>query len=71
MVACCCWKSALVLDKTTTKVTKYEGRCSTEDALVKVSKRGMKGYIIYDRAKEYEAPPSEWRPRAEWGMIVL
>ncbi|RNE95251.1 putative retrotransposon hot spot (RHS) protein, partial [Trypanosoma conorhini] len=61
---------AYVFDKTTQAVTEHEGAGSIVDAINDLSRRGKKGYIVYDVSEEGAPPPSGLPPDG-WGMIVL
>ncbi|KAF8286245.1 putative retrotransposon hot spot (RHS) protein [Trypanosoma cruzi] len=71
VVAYCFGETMYVFDKTTKTVTKYKGNIISESVLDGLWQRGMKGYIIYDVAKEGTPPDPDFAPSTGWGMIVV
>ncbi|PWU93751.1 putative retrotransposon hot spot protein (RHS) [Trypanosoma cruzi] len=59
-----------LFDKTTKRVSKYEEGTRITTIVKGLSRRGLKGYIIYDIANEGRNPPAGLPP-SEWGMIVV
>ncbi|RNC38282.1 retrotransposon hot spot (RHS) protein [Trypanosoma cruzi] len=60
-----------VFDKNTKTVTKYEGNKKSKSVLGGLWKRGVKGCIIYDVAKEGTPPDAGFASSTGWGMIVV
>ncbi|RNC53116.1 retrotransposon hot spot (RHS) protein [Trypanosoma cruzi] len=60
-----------VFDKTIQTVTSYTDKSMMIKAVKELSRRGMKGYIIYDVAKKGTPPASYFASLREWGMIVV
>ncbi|RNE99812.1 retrotransposon hot spot (RHS) protein [Trypanosoma cruzi] len=58
-----------VFDKTTETVTSYMGKSMMIKAVKELSRRGMKGYIIYDVGGRLDIP-SPFLPPGGWGMLV-
>ncbi|EAN93614.1 retrotransposon hot spot (RHS) protein, putative [Trypanosoma cruzi] len=71
VVVHCFGETAYVFDKTTETVTRYEGNKTSKSVLYGLWQRGMKGYIIYDVAKEGTPPETGFLPPTGWGMIVV
>ncbi|RNF13360.1 putative retrotransposon hot spot (RHS) protein [Trypanosoma cruzi] len=61
---------AFLFDKTAHTVTQYHTDEMSRSVIWSLRKRGMKGYVIYDVAKEGRNP-SVFLVPSEWGMIVL
>ncbi|EAN83899.1 retrotransposon hot spot (RHS) protein, putative [Trypanosoma cruzi] len=59
-----------LFDKTAKTVKKYSEASNIVDVLGSFSRRGVKGYIIYDIAREGHEP-STGLPCKGWGMIVV
>ncbi|PWU85566.1 putative retrotransposon hot spot protein [Trypanosoma cruzi] len=60
-----------VFDKTAKTVTKYVGNEISIVVLYGLRQRGMKGYIIYDVARQGTPPDTGLAPSSGWGMIVV
>ncbi|EKF98085.1 retrotransposon hot spot (RHS) protein, putative, partial [Trypanosoma cruzi] len=60
-----------VFDKTAKTMTIYIGEIISKNVLDGLRQRGMKGYIIYDVAKEGTPPDTGFAPSTGWGMIVV
>ncbi|RNC40316.1 retrotransposon hot spot (RHS) protein, partial [Trypanosoma cruzi] len=71
VVVHCFGEDAYVFDKTTKTVTQYVGNKISKNVLGGLRQRGMKGYIIYDVAKEGTPPDTGFAPSTGWGMIVV
>ncbi|EKG00300.1 retrotransposon hot spot (RHS) protein, putative, partial [Trypanosoma cruzi] len=61
---------AYVFNKTTETVTSYIDMPMMIKAVKELSRRGMKGYIIYDVGGRLDIP-SPCLPPGEWGMLVV
>ncbi|EAN93710.1 putative retrotransposon hot spot (RHS) protein [Trypanosoma cruzi] len=61
---------AFLFDKTAHTVTQYHTDEMSRSVIPSLRKRGMKGYVIYDVAKDGRKP-SVFLVPSEWGMIVL
>ncbi|RNF00613.1 retrotransposon hot spot (RHS) protein [Trypanosoma cruzi] len=70
MVAYVVADQKFLFDKTTKTVTRYSAASNIVDILDGFSSRGVKGYIIYDVAKQGHEPPAGL-PCKGWGMIVV
>ncbi|KAF5217680.1 hypothetical protein ECC02_009455 [Trypanosoma cruzi] len=64
-----CAGKAYVFDKTIKTVTRYADKSSIK-AVKELSRRGMKGYIIYDVIGRFDIP-SPCLPPGGWGMLVV
>ncbi|RNC40873.1 retrotransposon hot spot (RHS) protein [Trypanosoma cruzi] len=71
LVVHCFGKTTYVFDKTSRTVTKYMGNKTSSSVLGGLRQRGVKGYIIYDVAKEGTPPDTGFAPSTGWGMIVV
>ncbi|RNC40242.1 putative retrotransposon hot spot (RHS) protein, partial [Trypanosoma cruzi] len=71
VVAYCFGITMYVFDKANRTVTKYVGNKTSRSVLDGLWQRGMKGYIIYDVAKEGTPPDPDFAPSRGWGMIVV
>ncbi|PBJ77382.1 retrotransposon hot spot (RHS) protein [Trypanosoma cruzi cruzi] len=60
-----------VFDKTAKTVTKYVGNEISIVVLYGLRQCGMKGYIIYDVARQGTPPDTGLAPSSGWGMIVV
>ncbi|EKG04372.1 retrotransposon hot spot (RHS) protein, putative, partial [Trypanosoma cruzi] len=60
-----------VFDKTAKTVTKYVGNEISIVVLCGLRQCGMKGYIIYDVARQGTPPDTGFAPSSGWGMIVV
>ncbi|PWU86528.1 putative retrotransposon hot spot (RHS) protein [Trypanosoma cruzi] len=60
-----------VFDKTAKTVTKYVGNEISIVVLYGLRQCGMKGYIIYDVARQGTPPDTGFAPSSGWGMIVV
>ncbi|PBJ77088.1 retrotransposon hot spot (RHS) protein [Trypanosoma cruzi cruzi] len=63
-------REAYVFNKTSETVTSYMGKSMMIKAVKELSRRGMKGYIIYDVGVRLDIP-SPCLPPGEWGMLVV
>ncbi|EKF98296.1 retrotransposon hot spot (RHS) protein, putative [Trypanosoma cruzi] len=70
MVAYCFGDEASLFDKTSKRVSRYEGGTSIMNIVKGFARRGVKGYIIYDVALKGRQP-SNTLPCEGWGMIVV
>ncbi|KAF8284905.1 putative retrotransposon hot spot (RHS) protein [Trypanosoma cruzi] len=70
MVAYVIAEQKFLFDKTAKTVKKYSAASNIEDILGTFSRRGVKGYIIYDVALKGYQPPAGL-PCKGWGMIVV
>ncbi|EKG00219.1 retrotransposon hot spot (RHS) protein, putative, partial [Trypanosoma cruzi] len=71
VVVHCFGDTAYVFDKTAKTMTIYEGNITSKNVLRGLRQRGMKGYIVYDVAKEGTPPDTNFAPSTGWGMIVV
>ncbi|PWV08159.1 putative retrotransposon hot spot (RHS) protein [Trypanosoma cruzi] len=63
-------REAYVFDKTTETATSYTDKSIMIKAVKELSRRGMKGYIIYDVVYRLDIP-SPFLPPGGWGMLVV
>ncbi|PBJ76464.1 retrotransposon hot spot (RHS) protein [Trypanosoma cruzi cruzi] len=63
-------REAYVFKKTTETVTRYMGKSMMIKFVKELSRRGMKGYIIYDVGGRLDIP-SPCLPPGGWGMLVV
>ncbi|ESS61804.1 retrotransposon hot spot (RHS) protein [Trypanosoma cruzi Dm28c] len=63
-------REAYVFKKTTKTVTSYMNMSMMTKAVKELSRRGMKGYIIYDVVDRLDIP-SPCLPPGGWGMLVV
>ncbi|PBJ68684.1 retrotransposon hot spot (RHS) protein [Trypanosoma cruzi cruzi] len=63
-------REAYVFNKTTKTVTRYMGKSMMIKFVKELSRRGMKGYIIYDVVYRLDIP-SPCLPPGGWGMLVV
>ncbi|EKG00872.1 retrotransposon hot spot (RHS) protein, putative, partial [Trypanosoma cruzi] len=61
---------AYVFNKTTETVTRYMDKSMMIKAVKELSRRGMKGYIIYDVGGRLDIP-SPFLPPGGWGMLLV
>ncbi|RNC42703.1 retrotransposon hot spot (RHS) protein [Trypanosoma cruzi] len=61
---------AYMFNKTTETVTSYMDMSMMIKAVKELSRRGMKGYIIYDVGGRLDSP-SPFLPPGGWGMLVV
>ncbi|KAF8307037.1 putative retrotransposon hot spot (RHS) protein [Trypanosoma cruzi] len=61
---------AYVFNKTTETVTSYMDKSMMIKAVKELSRRGMKGYIIYDVGGRLDIP-SPFLPPGGWGMLLV
>ncbi|EAN90067.1 retrotransposon hot spot (RHS) protein, putative [Trypanosoma cruzi] len=71
VVVHCFGKRAYVFDKITKTVAIYMGNTESKIVLGGLWQRGMKGYIIYDVARQGTPPDTNFAPSTGWGMIVV
>ncbi|PWU85348.1 putative retrotransposon hot spot (RHS) protein [Trypanosoma cruzi] len=71
VVVHCFGDTAYVFDKTAKTVTKYVGNEISIVVLYGLRQCGMKGYIIYDVARQGTPPDTGLAPSSGWGMIVV
>ncbi|PWU96897.1 putative retrotransposon hot spot protein (RHS,) [Trypanosoma cruzi] len=71
VVVHCFGDTAYVFDKTAKTMTIYIGEIISKNVLYGLRQCGMKGYIIYDVAKEGTPPDTGFAPSSGWGMIVV
>ncbi|EAN84350.1 retrotransposon hot spot (RHS) protein, putative, partial [Trypanosoma cruzi] len=65
-----CGRKAYVFNKTTETVTRYMDMSMMIKAVKELSRRGMKGYIIYNVGGRLDTP-SPFLPPGGWGMLVV
>ncbi|PWV05617.1 putative retrotransposon hot spot (RHS) protein [Trypanosoma cruzi] len=65
-----CGSEAYVFNKTAETVTRYMDKSMMIKAVKELSRRGMKGYIIYDVGGRLDSP-SPFLPPGGWGMLVV
>ncbi|PWU82907.1 putative retrotransposon hot spot (RHS) protein [Trypanosoma cruzi] len=70
MVAYSFGSTTYVFNKTTETVTSYMGKSMMIKAVKELSRRGMKGYIIYEALYRLDIP-SPFLPPGGWGMLVV
>ncbi|ESS61802.1 retrotransposon hot spot (RHS) protein [Trypanosoma cruzi] len=70
MVAFFVGSKSFLFDKTSETVTRYVGKSMMIKAVKELSRRGMKGYIIYDVGGRLDIP-SPCFPPGGWGMLVV
>ncbi|RNE95842.1 retrotransposon hot spot (RHS) protein [Trypanosoma conorhini] len=63
--------SAYVFDRTTKKVTNYEGAGNVRRVLIALAASGMDGFIIYDAFRQGQGPTRDFPPVRAGGIIVL
>ncbi|PWU97673.1 putative retrotransposon hot spot (RHS) protein [Trypanosoma cruzi] len=63
-------REAYVFNKTAETVTSYLNKSMMIKAVKELSRRGMKGYIIYDVVYSLDIP-SPFLPPGGWGMLVV
>ncbi|RNC46993.1 putative retrotransposon hot spot (RHS) protein [Trypanosoma cruzi] len=71
LVVYCFGDTTYVFDKTYQTVTKCEGNEISKKLLYDLWHNGMKGYIIYDVARQGTPPACYFASFREWGMIVV